>query len=117
MLTDSCVMFFWPSRAVLSAIWRDEYLTSAVRTSLVLTGEVRTKGFNGLYQAQFLARLNEFFFLRTSFKFSTVFLITVGNCWSCFKRSKYKQKTALYYSDFYPSLKRSPRIFGSLFSG
>ena len=30
--TESCVMFFSPSRAVLSAILRDEYLTSAVRT-------------------------------------------------------------------------------------
>ena len=28
MLTESCVMFFSPSRAVLSAILRDEYLTS-----------------------------------------------------------------------------------------
>ena len=33
MLTESCVMFFSPSRAVLSAILRDEYLTSAVRTA------------------------------------------------------------------------------------
>ena len=32
MLTESCVMFFSPSRAVLSAILPDEYLTSAVRT-------------------------------------------------------------------------------------
>ena len=32
MLTEPCVMFFSPSRAVLSAIMRDEYLTSAVRT-------------------------------------------------------------------------------------
>ena len=32
MFTESCVMFFSPSRAVLSAILRDEYLTSAVRT-------------------------------------------------------------------------------------
>ena len=32
MLTESCVMFFLPSRAVLSAILQDEYLTSAVRT-------------------------------------------------------------------------------------
>ena len=32
MLTESCVMFFSPSRAVLSAVLRDEYLTSAVRT-------------------------------------------------------------------------------------
>ena len=32
MLTESCVMCFSPSRAVLSAILRDEYLTSAVRT-------------------------------------------------------------------------------------
>ena len=32
MLTESCVMFFSPSRAVLSAILRDEYLTFAVRT-------------------------------------------------------------------------------------
>ena len=32
MLSESCVMFFSPSRAVLSAILRDEYLTSAVRT-------------------------------------------------------------------------------------
>ena len=32
MVTESCVMFFSPSRAVLSAILRDEYLTSAVRT-------------------------------------------------------------------------------------
>ena len=29
MLTESCVMFFSPSRAILSAILRDEYLTSA----------------------------------------------------------------------------------------
>ena len=29
MLTEPCVMFFSPSRAVLSAILRDEYLTSA----------------------------------------------------------------------------------------
>ena len=28
MLTESCAMFFSPSRAVLSAILRDEYLTS-----------------------------------------------------------------------------------------
>ena len=28
MLTESCVMFFSPSRAVLSAILQDEYLTS-----------------------------------------------------------------------------------------
>ena len=42
MLTESCVMFFSPSRAVLSAILRDEYLTLAVRTpSLVLTAEVK----------------------------------------------------------------------------
>ena len=53
MFTESCVMFFSPSRAVLSAILRDEYLTSAVRTkegdkagsnqppSLVLTAEVK----------------------------------------------------------------------------
>ena len=35
-------MFFSPFRAVLSAILRDEYLTSAVRSpSLVLTAEVR----------------------------------------------------------------------------
>ena len=26
-------MFFWPSRAVVSAMLRDEYLTSAVRTN------------------------------------------------------------------------------------
>ena len=32
MLTESCVMFFSPSRAVLSVILRDENLTSAVRT-------------------------------------------------------------------------------------
>ena len=32
MLTEPCVMFFLLSRAVLSAILRDEYLTSAVRT-------------------------------------------------------------------------------------
>ena len=32
MLTESCVMFFSLSHAVLSAILRDEYLTSAVRT-------------------------------------------------------------------------------------
>ena len=32
MLTESCVMFFLPSRAVLRAILREEYLTSAVRT-------------------------------------------------------------------------------------
>ena len=32
MLTESSDMFFSPSRAVLSAILRDEYLTSAVRT-------------------------------------------------------------------------------------
>ena len=32
MLTEPCVMFFLPSRAVLSAILRDEYLTSAVKT-------------------------------------------------------------------------------------
>ena len=32
MLTESCVMLFSPSRVVLSAILRDEYLTSAVRT-------------------------------------------------------------------------------------
>ena len=31
-LTESCVMFFSPSRAVLSVIFRNEYLTSAVRT-------------------------------------------------------------------------------------
>ena len=32
MLTESCVRFFSPSHAVLSAILRDEYLTSVVRT-------------------------------------------------------------------------------------
>ena len=32
MLTESCVMFFSPSRAVLTAFFRNEYLTSAVRT-------------------------------------------------------------------------------------
>ena len=32
MLTEPCVMFFLLSRAVLSAILRDKYLTSAVRT-------------------------------------------------------------------------------------
>ena len=32
MLTEPCVMFFSLSRAVLSAILRDEYLTLAVRT-------------------------------------------------------------------------------------
>ena len=32
MLTESCVMIFSLFRAVLSAILRDEYLTSAVRT-------------------------------------------------------------------------------------
>ena len=32
MLTESCVMFFSLSRAALSAILRDEYLTSGVRT-------------------------------------------------------------------------------------
>ena len=31
MLTESCVMFFSPSHAALSAILRDEYLASAVR--------------------------------------------------------------------------------------
>ena len=37
-------MFFSPSRAVLSAILRDEYLTSAVRPpSVCLTSAVRTK--------------------------------------------------------------------------
>ena len=30
MLTESCVMFFSPSRAALSAILRDEYLTPEV---------------------------------------------------------------------------------------
>ena len=30
MLTESCVMFFSPSRAVLSVILRDEYLTRGV---------------------------------------------------------------------------------------
>ena len=35
MLTESCVVFFSPSRAVLSAILPEEYLTS-----LVLTAEV-----------------------------------------------------------------------------
>ena len=29
MLTESCVMFFLHSRAVLNAILRDEYLTTA----------------------------------------------------------------------------------------
>ena len=32
MLTESCVTFSSPSRVVFSAILRDEYLTSAVRT-------------------------------------------------------------------------------------
>ena len=32
MLTESRVIFFSPSRGVLSAILRDEYLTSEVRT-------------------------------------------------------------------------------------
>ena len=32
MLTESCVMFFSPSRSVLCAILGDDYLTSAVRT-------------------------------------------------------------------------------------
>ena len=32
MLTESCVMFFSLSRAAFSAILRDEYLTSGVRT-------------------------------------------------------------------------------------
>ena len=32
VLAESCVMFFSPSRAVLNAILRDEYLTSAART-------------------------------------------------------------------------------------
>ena len=32
MLTKSCVRFFSPSRAALSPILRDEYLTSAIRT-------------------------------------------------------------------------------------
>ena len=32
MLTESCVMFFSLSRVALSAIFRDEYLTSGVRT-------------------------------------------------------------------------------------
>ena len=32
MLTESCVMFFSPSLAVLSYILPDEYWTSAVRT-------------------------------------------------------------------------------------
>ena len=32
MLTESWVMFFSPSLAVLSSILQDEYLTSAVRT-------------------------------------------------------------------------------------
>ena len=32
MLTESCVMFFSPSRAALSAILRDEYLTSGFKT-------------------------------------------------------------------------------------
>ena len=33
MLTESCVVFFSPSRAVLSAILREEYLTSLVLTA------------------------------------------------------------------------------------
>ena len=33
MLTEPCVVFFSPFRAVLSAILRDEYLTSAVFSS------------------------------------------------------------------------------------
>ena len=33
MLTESCVMFFSPSRGILSAILRGEYLTSAVITN------------------------------------------------------------------------------------
>ena len=32
MLTESRVMFFSPSRAILRAILGEEYLTSAVRT-------------------------------------------------------------------------------------
>ena len=55
MLTESCVMCFSPSRAVLSAILRDEYLTSAVRTpSLLLlaiyqNSENKPRGCRGLY--------------------------------------------------------------------
>ena len=41
MLNESCVMFFSPSRAVLSAILRDEYLTLEVGTKEVLTAEVK----------------------------------------------------------------------------
>ena len=37
MLTESRIMFFPLSRAILSAILREEYLTSAVRTK----GETR----------------------------------------------------------------------------
>ena len=50
-----CVMCFSPSRAVLSAILRDEYLTSAVRTpSLVMwaiyqNSENKPRGCRGLY--------------------------------------------------------------------
>ena len=47
MVTEACVMSFSLSRADLSAIFRDEYLTSAVRTkeggspSLFLTAKVK----------------------------------------------------------------------------
>ena len=34
MLTESCVMVFSPSRAVLSAILRDEYLTAGTDAKL-----------------------------------------------------------------------------------
>ena len=56
MLTDPCVMFFSPSRAVLSAILRDEYLTSAVGTKegdLLLLLLVRT------FHIHFFLNINE----------------------------------------------------------
>ena len=53
MLTESCVMFFSPSRAVLSAILRDEYLTSAVRTkegvSLIVKDTQRLRKIKGSF--------------------------------------------------------------------
>ena len=55
MLTEPCVMFSSPSRAVLSAILLDEYLTSAVGTkegdfsSLVPTAEVKYLSLGGCY--------------------------------------------------------------------
>ena len=96
MLTDSCVMFFSPSRDVLSAILRDEYLTRRFFCSFwtVLSCGVVYSWFSHdvtKIQTEKLSFLLSFYFhlilehlktfIQTNFRFKRVLCFAIQDAW------------------------------------